>query len=84
MVTLFSKPNCPQCSQTKTMLANASIGYNEVDLTRDPAAMRMVMGMGYRSAPVVLTEEGRHWAGYQPSELRRLAHSASEDVWDSM
>lgn len=84
MVTLFSKPNCPQCTQTKTMLTNASIEYMEVDLTRSPAAMKRVMSMGYRSAPVVLTDDGRHWAGFQRSELLRLAHSASDDPWDEM
>lgn len=81
MVTVYSKPNCPQCTDTKSMLTRLEVAYEEIDMTRDPAAMKMVMSLGHRSAPVVMTEDGRSWAGFKRDKIESLV---SVDDMDSV
>ena len=48
------------------------IDYETVDITQDPAALEMILGMGFSSAPVVISDKGS-WAGFQPDKLNLLA-----------
>jgi glutaredoxin-like protein NrdH len=43
-----------------------------VDITENPEALEMILGMGFSSAPVVVSEAGS-WAGFQPDKLNLLA-----------
>jgi glutaredoxin-like protein NrdH len=52
------------------------IEYNYVDLTKDVDAMTHVTDLGYRQAPVVVTEDD-HWAGFRPDKISALAASAT-------
>lgn len=72
MTTVYVKPACVQCDMTKRFLDKNGIEYNTIDLTQDPAAMAMVIEMGFSSAPVVVTESDS-WAGFQPDKLTELA-----------
>ena len=69
MITLYSMPSCVQCYATKRALDQAGIQYRVIDLTEDVEAMAYVQSLGYRQAPVVVTDEGQHWAGYQPGKI---------------
>jgi len=42
------------------------------NLTEDAHAMVQVQSLGYRQAPVTVTQEGQHWAGYQPGKIPAL------------
>jgi glutaredoxin-like protein NrdH len=57
---------------TKKMLDKIGVDYNIVDITEDSAAMEMVLGMGFRSAPVVITDNDS-WAGFNPDKINSLA-----------
>jgi glutaredoxin-like protein NrdH len=70
-VTVYSKPNCVQCEQTKRYLDNHNIAYSTVDLTQDQEALEMVVGMGYGSAPVVITDTDS-WSGFRLEKLHAL------------
>lgn len=70
-VTVYTKPSCVQCDATKTQLDSSGIKYNIVDLTESPEALATVKGLGYLSAPVVVTED-EHWAGYRPDKINGL------------
>lgn len=72
MTTVYTKPACVQCDMTKRYLDKAGVSYNTVDITEDPAALEMILGMGFQAAPVVISEAG-NWAGFQPDKLNELA-----------
>lgn len=72
MTTIYTKPSCVQCDMTKRYMDKNNIPYDTVDITEDPAALEMIMGMGFTSAPVVVSEVG-NWAGFQPDRLNELA-----------
>jgi glutaredoxin-like protein NrdH len=72
MTTVYTKPSCVQCDMTKKMLDKIGVDYNTVDITEDSAAMEMVLGMGFKSAPVVITDTDS-WAGFNPDKINSLA-----------
>jgi len=72
MTTVYTKPSCVQCDMTKRMLDKIGVEYNTVDITEDSAAMEMVLGLGFKSAPVVITDTDS-WAGFNPDKINSLA-----------
>ena len=70
-VTVYTKPNCPQCTMTKKHLDKLGIEHQTVDVTQDPEAHAYVTGLGYTSAPVVVAGDS-HWSGYRPDRLKGL------------
>ena len=73
-VTVYTKPNCPQCNATHKHLTNLGIDHDTVDVTQDPEAHAYVTGLGYQAAPVVVVNDGEdHWSGYRPDRLKGLA-----------
>jgi glutaredoxin-like protein NrdH len=77
-VTVFTTPNCVQCSQTKKVLDREKIRYDVVDLTLHPESMEMVKALGYTAAPVVVAG-GRHWSGFRMDELNNLSKRIHAD-----
>ena len=71
-ITVYTKPSCVQCRATKRALEKAGLAYDEVDLTQDDAALEMVKGLGYSSAPVVVAG-GEHWAGFRPDKIKAVS-----------
>lgn len=72
MTTVYTKPQCVQCDMTKRMLDKLGVEYHTIDIIENPAALDMLTRMGYRAAPVVITDEGS-WAGFQPDKIAELA-----------
>jgi glutaredoxin-like protein NrdH len=72
MTTVYTKPACVQCDMTKRYLDKAGVLYDTVDITEDSNALEMILGMGFQSAPVVMSDAG-NWAGFQPDKLNMLA-----------
>ena len=70
-VTVYSKPACVQCTATTRALDARSIAYDIVDLTTDAAAVDRVTSLGYRQAPVVITDDD-HWSGFRPDRIGAL------------
>lgn len=73
MTTVYTKPNCVQCNMTKRHMDKIGLEYITVDITEDPAALDKLIQMGYKAAPVVMTEDGEHWSGFQPEKINELA-----------
>ena len=71
MTTVYTNPSCVQCDMTKKYLDKQNVPYNTVDLSTDKDAMDMVVGLGFKSAPVVITETDK-WAGFKLDRLRKL------------
>jgi len=75
-ITVYSKPNCVQCTMTKKALDKLGLDYNTVDVTQDAAAFNMIVGLGFQSAPVVIAGDDS-WAGFQPERITALAALAA-------
>ncbi|MCK0117004.1 NrdH-redoxin [Isoptericola sp. S6320L] len=71
-VTVLSKPGCVQCDATVRALEKKGIDFVRVDVTDDAEALDLARGLGYLSAPVVVTPEGEHWAGFRPDRIADL------------
>lgn len=70
-VTVYSKPNCHQCTQTKKKLEQKGIAFEVIDISQDKNAAQIVTDLGYRQVPVVVSGE-KHWSGFRPDLLSAL------------
>jgi glutaredoxin-like protein NrdH len=86
-ITVYTTPNCSQCTMTKKWLDDPERGnlkgqYNIVDLSQDLQAYEAVKALGYASAPVVVvntngdTKDEQHWYGFRPDMLKEFALNA--------
>lgn len=71
-ITVYSKPNCMQCTATTRALEKQGLAYTVVDVTQDDHALATVQSLGHRRLPVVQAQ-GAHWSGFQPEQIRQLA-----------
>jgi glutaredoxin-like protein NrdH len=81
MVTVYTKPNCAHCKETKDLMKTLSVDYSEIDITKDPKALKFLKENGFREAPVVVTETEK-WSGFKESKIRALTETSSDDTWD--
>lgn len=72
-ITVYSKPNCPQCNATYASLDKAGVEYSVIDITEDPDARDYVLSLGHLQAPVVVLSDGTNWSGFRPDRLKELA-----------
>ncbi|MDO3055618.1 glutaredoxin electron transport component of NrdEF [Mycobacteroides abscessus subsp. massiliense] len=77
MVTLYTKPACPQCQFTKRKLDELAVPYQVFDISTDPWARGFAQALGYRSAPVVVVSNDVHWSGFRPDKLNGLAERSA-------
>lgn len=76
MITVYTNPSCVQCDQTKRYLDKNSLSYEVVDLSTNPDALTMVTELGFKSAPVVITDTDK-WSGFRPDLIAKLAKVAA-------
>lgn len=76
-VTVYTKPHCVQCDNTKRFLDKNGIEYSTVDITLDAQAYKMVTDMGYMAAPVVVAGEDS-WSGFRLTKLNELVAEAEQ------
>ena len=74
-ITVYSKPNCVQCSATYRALDRAGLSYSTVDISADAEALARVKSLGYAQAPVVMVGAD-HWSGFRPDKIKALAIAA--------
>lgn len=75
MITVYSKPNCPQCDATKRLLDQHAVEYDVKDITQDVEALDRVIDLGYQQAPVVEVETDNYkdaWSGYEPTKIAKF------------
>lgn len=72
VITVYSKPNCVQCTATYRALKKHGLAFTVIDLTVDAEALAMVKALGYQRAPVVLAGS-EHWGGFRPDLIAGLA-----------
>nr|DAS92268.1 MAG TPA: glutaredoxin-like protein [Caudoviricetes sp.] len=74
MITVYSKPNCPQCTATYRKLKSLNLPYKSVDVTQDADALAFIRALGYQQAPVVIVSDKNamvHWSGFRPDLLKK-------------
>ena len=71
-ITVYSKPNCVQCTATYLALDKQGIEYDVRDISEDETARSYVVDeLGYMQAPVVVTEND-HWSGFRYDKIATL------------
>ena len=70
---VYTQPNCVQCDRTKRFLDLKEVPYETVDITEDQEAYDFVVGLGYKSVPVVVHGD-IHWSGFRLEKLDNLAN----------
>lgn len=76
-ITVYTKPDCQQCSATYRALDKRGLSYRTVDITEDAQAREYVKGLGYLRAPVVVAGE-QHWSGFRPDRVKALPPPAPD------
>jgi glutaredoxin-like protein NrdH len=71
MITVYSKPACVQCEQTKKLLTKNGLEFETIDITEDQSAYDKIVAMGFQAAPVVITDDDA-WAGFNPVKINGL------------
>jgi glutaredoxin-like protein NrdH len=71
MITVYTLPNCVQCDMTKRVMDGLGLEYDTIDLSADVEAATMVVGLGYKQAPVVVSGD-RHWSGFKLDRIKSL------------
>lgn len=73
MTTVYTKNNCVQCDMTKRLMDKMGIQYDTINISEDADALNKLIELGYKAAPVVMTDSGDSWAGFQPDKIGDLA-----------
>ena len=68
-VTLYTKPRCVQCDATERKFKELGIEYTKLNA---PENLEYLKGLGHLQAPVIITESGQHWSGYQPDKIKEI------------
>lgn len=73
MVTVYTKPSCPNCDKTKKLLDKFGVEYVTEDLTDDSNydALIIFKARGFMAAPIVVTDQ-ETWSGFKPSKIESL------------
>lgn len=53
MLTVYSKNNCPFCTQAKNLLTLKGIEYEEIKIDESPEAREFVLAEGHRTVPQI-------------------------------
>lgn len=79
-VTVYSKPNCVDCTATKKLLNSVGVEFTEVNVTEDPSVIASLKKEGFRKMPVVYADDQEPWSGFQEDRIRALVED-DEDIW---
>jgi len=77
-ITLWEKPNCVQCMQTKREFDKRGIIYQVKRLDRSPKAVERFLEMGLMAAPIVETDKKR-WSGFRLEKIKSLESHLKHD-----
>lgn len=75
-ITVYSKPQCVQCTGVKRWLDKRGIKYAEVDVSKSPDDLAAIKALGYTGVPVTIVS-GReagldlHWYGLDVNNLAK-------------
>jgi len=77
-ITVWEKPNCVQCAQTKKEFDKRGIIYQTRRLDKSAKAVERFLEMGLMAAPIIETDD-RRWSGFRLDRIKSLEmHLKSE------
>lgn len=53
MLTIYSKNNCPFCTQAKNLLTQRGVEFSEIKIDEVPEARDFVLSEGHRTVPQI-------------------------------
>ena len=56
MITIYSKPQCPNCARSKELLHEKGISYVEINVEADDEAKAFLVAKGFRSVPQICVD----------------------------
>ena len=65
-------PTCVQCNQTKRLMDQLRIIYDQVDLRENPEKLDEFKFLGHMTAPIVTADEAI-WSGFRFEKIKDLA-----------
>jgi glutaredoxin-like protein NrdH len=71
LVTVFTLPNCVQCSMTKKEFDRRGIRYEELNLENHPDTAKAFVESGLTAAPIVVTDT-KKWSGFRLGKIQSL------------
>lgn len=69
--TLYTKTVCSQCDSTKAVLNELGVEYEVINMETTPGVLEQLKALGFRAAPVVVTEKGA-WGGHNEEKIRAV------------
>lgn len=69
--TIYTLPDCIQCDMTKKYFTKYDMEFDSVDISTDEKANELVQSLGYKQAPVVVSDKF-HWSGFRPDKINAL------------
>lgn len=69
-VTLFTADNCQPCRMAKKFLDAQGVEYEE---KKAKDHIDLIAELGYRQAPVIMTDTGEHFYGFNIGKLQQIA-----------
>lgn len=73
MVKIYSQPGCHACEDTKAYLTRHNVAFEDIDITKDHAAIHELERLGSQSTPTVVVGD-EFWIGHRPDKLATLHH----------
>ena len=78
-VVIYTLPSCVQCDTSKRMMQRLGIEYEEIDMSKDEAAVEYVKELGYTAAPIIVNGS-THWSGFRMEMINGLKMPKPEGV----
>jgi glutaredoxin-like protein NrdH len=78
-VVIYTLPSCVQCDTSKRMMNRLGIEYEEIDMSKDEAAVEYVKELGYTAAPIIVNGT-THWSGFRMEMINGLKMPKPEGV----
>lgn len=73
MIKVYTKNNCVQCTQTKRLLTQLEIQFEEINIENDPKMIDEFKQKGFLAMPIVVTDRGS-WSGFKYERIQGLPH----------
>lgn len=70
---VFSKPGCVQCGVTYQLFIELGIDITIYNVVEDAEAHATVTELGYMQVPVIITNDGNHWSGFDTDRIKDFA-----------
>jgi glutaredoxin-like protein NrdH len=78
-VVIYTLPSCVQCDTSKRLMNRLGIEYEEIDMSKDEAAVEYVKELGYTAAPIIVNGT-THWSGFRMEMINGLKLPKPEGV----